>query len=101
MAMSSNGHGRDVKSPSLIKQAVHRLQQIASTALSDEIRQKTSLALLDYLGAIACGLEAPWASQVCAYGRMRTSAPESHAWGINENISSGGAAFVNATLAHR
>ena len=101
MNMSSNRHGRDAKSPSLIKQAVHRLQRIANIPLSDEVKQKTSLALLDYLGAIACGLEAPWASQICAYGRMRNSTPESHAWGINDNVSSNRAAFVNATLAHR
>ena len=85
---------------SLARLAARRLHKIASSDLTRSLREKVSLAILDYLGAIGSGLQAPWAPQVCRYAQSRPGAPEAHAWGIRDNISAETAAFLNATLAH-
>lgn len=95
--MSANGVPSGI---SLTYQAAQRLQKIASGDVPQSLKDKASLALLDYLGAIASGLQAPWAKSVCQFARTRKSASEAHAWGIQQDISAEAAAWVNATLAH-
>lgn len=82
---------------SLIRLAARRLRKINITR---ELKEKTVLALLDYLGAIASGLKAPWAENVIKYARSQQGIPEAHAWGLQEDASVKTAAFVNAFLAH-
>ena len=93
----SNGAGKET----LTRLAARRLRQIADNGLSPQLRQKAQLAILDYLGAVASGLQAPWAPSVVKYAQSRRGARESHAWGLQEEVSAETAAFVNATLAHR
>lgn len=95
--MSANGVPY---SASLTHQTAQRLQKIASSDVSQQLKEKASLAILDYLGAIASGLQAPWAPSVCSYGRARKGISESHAWGIQVDTNAETAAWVNATLAH-
>lgn len=99
--MSSNGVPSPATDRSLTHQAAQRLQKIATNDVPQHLKQKASLALLDYLGAIASGLQAPWAPQVCKYARTRKGIREAHAWGVQQDVSAETAAFVNATLAHR
>lgn len=82
---------------SLIRLAAKRLQKIT---INPELREKTILTILDYLGAISSGLKAPWAENVIKYGRTQQGRPEAHAWGLQEKASAKTAAFVNAFLAH-
>ena len=98
--MSSNG-ALPSTGDSLIRLATHRLREIAQHEISQQLKEKVSLALLDYLASIAAGLQAPWASNICRYGGIRKSLPESYAWGMGKDISAEKAAFVNAALAHR
>lgn len=86
---------------SLIRLTVPRLQAIATQDVPSELSQKATLAILDYLGATASGLQAPWAPQIQKYARSRKGAPEAHSWASEENVSAESAAFVNAFLAHR
>ena len=99
--MSSNGTTNSAGQDSLTRLAVKRLHWISTCEIPRELGEKVSLAVLDYLGAVASGLESPWAPQICQYARSRKGRPESHAWGLQKNISAETAAFVNATLAHR
>ena len=85
---------------SLTRLTAQRLHVIATTELSAEVRDKVSLAIVDYLGAVGSGLEAPWASSVIQYAKSRKGASEAHAWGLNEDVPAETAAFVNATFAH-
>lgn len=98
--MSTNGTSPD-NHETLIRLAVARLKQIAEGEISSKLREKTTLAILDYLGAIASGLQAPWASQAIAYARSQKGVPEAHAWGLQEDASAKTAAYINALLAHR
>lgn len=95
--MDSNG----AREESLIRLTVKRLQKISTTELSSELRQKATLALLDYFGAIASGLQAPWAPHLVKYSESRSGMSESHAWGLQKNVSVETAAFVNSAMAHR
>lgn len=98
--MSTNGTSENVKE-SLISLAAQRVRHISESDVSPQLKEKVSLAILDYLGAVASGLQAPWAGQLIKYARSRQGAPEAHVWGLQENISAETAAFVNAALAHR
>ena len=85
---------------SLTRLTARRLHAIATIDIPQQVRDKVSLALLDYFGAIGSGLEAPWASSVISFGQSRKGAAQAHSWGLNEDITAETAAFVNATLAH-
>lgn len=98
--MSTNGTSKD-SHETLIRLAVSRLRTISEGEISSKVREKTTLAILDYLGAIAAGLQAPWASQAIKYARSQKGLPEAHAWGLQEDASVKTAAYINALLAHR
>lgn len=83
---------------SLIRLAARRLQTIQVTA---ELKEKTLLAILDYLGAVASGLKAPWAPNAVRYVGSKRSMAEAHVWGLQQDVSAKTAAYVNALLAHR
>lgn len=100
--MATNGIKNDSPRDSLIRATVKRLQRLSDNALPSELKDKTELAIIDYFGAIASGLQAPWAYSVIKYAKSRSrGVNEAHAWGLNEDIAVETAAFVNATLAHR
>lgn len=85
----------------LARLAVQRLQKIANNPVPPKLKEKVSLALIDYLSGIASGLQAPWAPAVLKFAKSRQNgASEAHAWGLNQDIGAESAAFVNATLAH-
>lgn len=85
---------------SLARLAARRLHAIAATPLSDQLKDRAALVILDCLGAVVSGLQAPWAPSVIQYARSRLGATEAFAWGLNENVSAETAAFVNATIGH-
>lgn len=99
--MTTNGVQQKGLQQPLARLAAKRLQRIAAQDIPPALREKVSLAVLDYLGAVASGLQSPWAPQVCKYAQSRPGAAEAHAWGLQKDISAETAAFVNATLAHR
>ena len=99
--MSVNGIKKETSGESLIRQAVRRLHQIAENDVPPQLQEKVTLALLDYLGAVSCGLQAPWAGQLKKYASSRKKCQEAHVWGLQEDRSAETAAFVNAALAHR
>lgn len=98
--MSTNGVDGTAQ-PTLIRLAAKRLHQISTSDIPQTLNDKASFAVIDYLGAVATGLQSPWATQVREYARSRPGSPESLAWGLQKDISAETAAFVNATLAHR
>jgi 2-methylcitrate dehydratase PrpD len=69
--------------------------------ISTELRDKATLAILDYLGAIASGLQAPWAQHLVKYAKSRAGRNEAHVWGLQRDVPVETAAFVNSALAHR
>ena len=84
----------------LTRLCARRLHTIATTPIPRHLSNKVTLAITDYLGAVASGLQAPWSPSVIAYAKARRGNPEAHAWGINADITAEVAAFVNATLGH-
>ena len=98
--MSTNGT-MEQASGTLTRTTARRLQQASTTEVPQKLKEKVNLAVLDYLGAIASGLQSPWSSQVIKYARSRKGAQEAHAWGLQDDISAETAAFVNSLLAHR
>ncbi|KAF2104487.1 2-methylcitrate dehydratase PrpD [Rhizodiscina lignyota] len=98
--MSTNGATNATGQDSLTRLTARRLRQIASNNVPTHLKEKAALAVLDYLGAVASGFQAPWAPQVVQYARKRKGVPESYAWGLGEDTSAETAAFVNSVLAH-
>jgi hypothetical protein len=94
--MAANGTHQE----SLIRKTVKRLQQISKNTLSSQLREKATLAILDYFGAVASGLQAPWAPHLVKYASVRSGMNEAHVWGLQKDVSVETAAFVNAALAH-
>ena len=94
--MAANGTHQE----SLIRKTVKRLQQISKNELSSQLREKATLAILDYFGAVASGLQAPWAPYLVKYASVRSGMNEAHVWGLQKDVSVETAAFVNAALAH-
>lgn len=95
MATNGASHG-----DSLIRQTVKRLKAISITELSPQLREKATLAILDYFGAVASGLQAPWAPHLVKYANSRKGISEAHVWGLQKDVSVETAAFVNSALAH-
>ena len=93
-----NGTKASPNDDSLIRLAARRLNSIDVTA---QLKDKTVQALLDYIGAVACGLKAPWATQAVRYAQCQRGIGEAHAWGLQQDVSAKTAAYVNALLAHR
>ncbi|KAK5168295.1 uncharacterized protein LTR77_006864 [Saxophila tyrrhenica] len=93
-------NGTSSRNDTLIRLTAARLKKISTTEVSPQLKEKTTLAILDYLGAVASGLKAPWASQAIKYGRSQQGVREAHAWGLQEDASAKTAAYVNALLAH-
>ena len=91
-------NGTTSSNETLIRLAARRLQNIDVTA---ELKEKTVHAVLDYIGAIASGLKALWASNAIRYAQSQGGPKEAHAWGLEQNVSAKTAAYVNALLAHR
>ena len=96
--MASNG---DLNCPSLTRLAARRLRQIATEDLPPELYDKAVFCITDWLGAVHSGLLLPWKDALVKYGKLNHGAPEAYAWGVDREISTETAAFVNATLAHR
>ena len=94
-------NGTSIEKESLILSTVKRLQNISQEDLSAALKDKATLALLDYFGAIAAGLEAPWAPALVKYAQSRSGLNEAHVWGLQKDVSVETAAFVNSALAHR
>ncbi len=86
---------------SLIRLTTQRLQNLAIHEVHSQLSEKATLAIVDYLGAVATGLEAPWRPSLVQYARHRKNGSESYVWGLGTTASSETAAFVNAALAHR
>ena len=84
----------------LSRLCARRLRTIATVPIPSDLSAKVSLTIIDYLGAIASGLQAPWSSSVIAYAKARRGNPEAHVWGLNADSTAEVAAFVNATLGH-
>lgn len=85
---------------SLIRQTVKRLHRISKDELPSKLRDKATVAILDYFGAVASGLQAPWAPHLVKYASSRSGTPEAHVWGLQKDVSVETAAFVNSALAH-
>ncbi|EXJ57322.1 hypothetical protein A1O7_07669 [Cladophialophora yegresii CBS 114405] len=96
--MASNG---DLKHPpTLTRLAARRLHQIATEELQPELYDKAIYCIIDWLGAVHSGLSLPWKDALMKYAKLNRGTPEAFAWGVNQEISTETAAFVNATLAH-
>lgn len=97
---------RAPQSPTLTRLAAQRVEEIRSGTLTDEVREKAKLCLLDYLGALVSGLtSAPWAPALlsCAQKSVTGSegAGQAHIMGLEAAVSAETAAFYNASIAHR
>ena len=99
--MATNGASNGAKSESLIRLTVRRLRKISTNDLSSELSDKAVVALIDYFGAIASGLQAPWAPHLIRYAKIRSGMSEAHVWGLQKDVAVETAAFVNSALAHR
>lgn len=100
-AMAANRASNGTGGESLIRLTVRRLQKISTSELSLELGDKAALALIDYFGAIASGLQAPWAPHLVKYAKSRSRMSEAHVWGLQKDVAVETAAFVNSALAHR
>ena len=87
--------------PSLTLLAARRLHQIANDDLSPEVYDKAVHCIIDYLGAVHTGLLLPWKDALLKYASLNLGSPQAYAWGIDKEVSTETAAFVNAVLAHR
>lgn len=97
--------------PTLTQLAAQHLEKIRDSKLNPEVRYKTILCLLDYLGALFSGLSTPWAPILLKYaqvssggvGGLCTSLPMGgvHVMGLDSRYSAETAAFTNASIAHR
>lgn len=83
----------------LTRLCARRLEQIAKEPISQELKEKATVAILDYLSSIAAGLQAPWAPDVATYAKAKAG-DSSYTWATGENVSAETAAFCNALLAH-
>ena len=99
--MAANGASNGTGGESLIRLTVRRLQKISRSELSLELREKATLALIDYFGAIASGLQSPWAPSLVKYAKSRSGVNEAHVWGLQKDVTVETAALVNSALAHR
>ena len=99
--MVTNGAFNDTGGESLIRLTARRLKKISTSELSSELSEKAALALIDYFGAIASGLQAPWAPHLVKYVKTRSGMSEAHVWGLQKDVTVETAAFVNSALAHR
>ena len=99
--MATNGASNGSADSSLIRLTVNRLQTISQSEISIELEDKATLAILDYFGAIASGLQAPWAPHLVKYADSRAGMNEAHVWGLQKDVPVETAAFVNSALAHR
>jgi 2-methylcitrate dehydratase PrpD len=97
--MATNGDSK--RPPTLTRLAARRLHQIATEDLSQEVYDKATYCLIDYLGAVNSGLLLPWAPALKKYAELNAGRPEAFAWGSRQQVSAESAAFINATLAHR
>jgi 2-methylcitrate dehydratase PrpD len=96
--------------PSLTQLAAQHLERIRNSKLTSEVRDKTVLCLLDYLGALISGLSTPWASALLKYagassggacGLPTSSQGAVNVMGLGSHCSAEQAAFTNASIAHR
>jgi 2-methylcitrate dehydratase PrpD len=92
--------------PSLTQLAAQHLERIRNSKLTSEVRDKTVLCLLDYLGALISGLSTPWASALLKYAGASSGLPTSsqgavNVMGLDSHCSAEKAAFTNASIAHR
>ena len=99
--MATNRASDGVGDGSLIRLTAKRLQRFSKDEISTELRDKATLAILDYFGAIASGLQAPWAQHLVKYAKSRAGTSEAHVWGLQKDVPVETAAFVNSALAHR
>ncbi|KIW86778.1 uncharacterized protein Z519_12564 [Cladophialophora bantiana CBS 173.52] len=96
--MATNG---DSKHPaSLTRLAARRIRQIATEELSQQLYDKATFCIIDWLGAVHTGLLLPWKDALVKYAKLNRGIAEAYAWGIDGDVSTETAAFVNATLAH-
>lgn len=95
----STTQGKD--GPALARLAAARARHVAKADLPEKARTKVSIAVLDYFGAIACGLQSPWADSLRKYAERRRGPPEAWSWLLRDNVSVETAALTNAALAHR
>jgi 2-methylcitrate dehydratase PrpD len=83
----------------LTRLCARRITQIANNPLEPRLKEKATLAILDYLSSVSAGLHAPWAGDVAKYASARDSGPCFTFAGKN-NVTAESAAFCNALLAH-
>lgn len=83
----------------LTRLCARRLYTIATEPISPKLKEKATLAILDYLSSVAAGLQAPWAPNVAKYAESRGGGT-SFNWATRQNVSAETAAFCNALLAH-
>ncbi|KIW12443.1 hypothetical protein PV08_09720 [Exophiala spinifera] len=110
---TQTGVDETIELPSLTQLAVQHLEKIRKGRLSSEVRDKTVLCLLDYLGALVSGLSAPWATSLLRYAQVSSggggggspgpgtsSQSGSNVMGLATRCSAETAAFTNASIAH-
>lgn len=97
----SNGMNSTQQHPNmdLARLAASRLHEIATTPLTPAIKVKASLAMMDYLGAVASGFSKPWASSILRYAGITRSTPKLSPL-FAAPIETEKMAFLLATLAH-
>ena len=82
--------------------AAIRLQQIRDHDLEPMVREKATLCLIDYLGALISGLSSPWSSSLLQWAKISCPGGGSaQVIGLPELVSAETAAFANASIAHR
>ena len=86
----------------LTQLAAGRLKEIRQGSLTREVNEKAVLCLIDFLGALISGLQAPWSPGLLQYARISSSGvAHAHVVGLEAPVSAEVAAFTNATIAHR
>ncbi len=86
---------------SLTGLAVRRLRQISAGEFDNEVRDKASLCLIDFLGAAQSGLLGLMSQSMAEYSVLRAGNPEAYVFGGDKAVCAETAAFVNTVLAHR
>jgi 2-methylcitrate dehydratase PrpD len=83
----------------LTRRCAQRLKKIAEQPIPAHLKDKATLAILDYLSSIAAGLQAPWAPDVARYAKSKGTG-SSYTWATGSSVGAETAAFCNALLAH-
>ena len=87
----------------LARLGARRLRKLVTTPVTPELKEKASLAILDYLSSISAGLQAPWTSDVEKYAKAKDNGHnrgEAFTGALDHQVDAHTAAFCNTLLAH-